>query len=223
MREIPLYGGAIAIIDDVDYENVSRYHWILHDGYAQSRQGKNTIHMGRLILNCPVGMEVDHINHDKLDNRRANLRIVTRSQNCANRRSFKNATSQYKGVSWNKQTHCWMANIKKDGEQFYLGMFDDEIAAANAYNDYARKLWGEYAVLNDVEECDYRRKQRRARKWPVTEFKGVTLKPSGRWQAAIRVSGKRMNLGTFDSVAEAAVAYNKAYEAKYGKKGPNVI
>lgn len=93
MREIPLYGGAIAIIDDVDYENVSRYHWILHDGYAQSRQGKNTIHMGRLILNCPVGMEVDHINHDKLDNRRANLRIVTRSQNCANRRLFKNATS----------------------------------------------------------------------------------------------------------------------------------
>ena len=68
-----------------------------------------------------------------------------------------------------------MANIKKDGEQFYLGMFDDEIAAANAYNDSAKKLWGEYAVLNDVEACDYRRRQRRARKWPVTESKGVTL------------------------------------------------
>jgi hypothetical protein len=109
---------------------------------------RERIMMHRLIADMPEHLVCDHINHDGLDNRMANLRNCTVAQNSANSRSSKNATSKYKGVSWNSERRKWVAFIKKDGTPFYLGAFEDEVQAAKAYDEAAKKLHGEYAKLN---------------------------------------------------------------------------
>jgi hypothetical protein len=99
-------------------------------------------------MNCPHGLEVDHINHDKLDNRRCNLRIVTRQQNNQNTRpkTSSTRTSAYKGVHLAKGK--WRASIHTNGTTRQLGTFTDEVAAAKAYDQAARYYFGEYAYLN---------------------------------------------------------------------------
>ena len=92
---------------------------------------------------------VDHINHNGLDNRRANLRIATASQNNANsRRGMNRGRSKYKGVWWDEKAGKWRAGIKCQGKCIHLGMFDDEIEAAKAYDRAAGLYHGEFAVLN---------------------------------------------------------------------------
>lgn len=96
-------------------------------------------------------MEVDHINHDVHDNRRANLRLVTHQQNLFNRRSFKHTTSKYKGVCFNRAKGKWQAAIKHNNVSIYLGLFAEEHEAAKAYNAKAVELQGQHACLNNIE------------------------------------------------------------------------
>ena len=227
--EIPLTKGKTAIIDARDIEKVAPYKWRFHAGYARSfiynPQSRRiiTIHMSHVILPCPEGMFIDHINRNKLDNRRCNLRIATRSQNNANRKSFTNSKSQYKGVLKSKKTGWWEAAIRKDGTQIHLGSYETEIAAASAYNDYARKMWGKYAVLNDIDEVDYRSQRHLKGKNCASIYRGVCLRKNGKWVARITLDGKRISLGYFNSEEEAAKAYNAAYEKFYGREGPNNV
>lgn len=95
---------------------------------------------------------VDHINRDALDNRRANLRLATESQNCMNRRKCKGTSSQYKGVSIDRRKKLWKAAIKIDEKNSHLGYFESEIEAARAYDAAARKYHGEYAYQNFEDE-----------------------------------------------------------------------
>jgi hypothetical protein len=109
---------------------------------------KYNVKMHRLIMNPPEGMHVDHINGDGLDNRRENLRIVTPQQNCANSRKTIMGQSRFKGVAWCAGANKWRAYIAVDRKQQHLGLFADEIAAAEAYDKRAKEVWGEYARLN---------------------------------------------------------------------------
>lgn len=226
---IPLTKGKVALIDEEDFPKLAGYRWFCHCGYARASEydpkacKSKTVHMSHLILPCPPGLEVDHINRDKLDNRKSNLRLVTRSQNCANRGSFKNSKSKYKGVRWNKKIGLWEAAIGKDGVITTIGAFNDEIAAASAYNEYARKMWGEYAVLNDIQEVDFRRARHLKSLNAQSRFRGVTRRKSGKWVARITINGKRESLGYFDSEEDAARAFNEAYVKYKGKEAPNVI
>lgn len=227
--EIPLGKGRSTIIDADDTEKVAPYKWRFHCGYVQaykynSKTRKSyAVHMSHIILPCPDGMFIDHINRNKLDNRRCNLRVVTRSQNNANRRCFSNSKSQYKGVIRSKKTGWWEAAIRKDGKQISLGSYETEIAAASAYNDYARRMWGEYAVLNEIDEVDYRSLRHLKGKGCKSIYRGVTLRKSGKWVARITLDGKRRSLGYFNDEVEAAKAYNAAYENFYGREGPNDV
>lgn len=226
--EIPLTQGKVALIDAEDYPKIAGYSWYFHCGYARSAKydpaskRSRTIHMSHIILPCPPGLEVDHINRDKLDNRKENLRLVTRSQNCANRGCFKNSKSQYKGVRWNKKMGLWEAAIRKDNVITNLGAYDDEIAAASAYNEYARKMWGEFAVLNDIDEVDFRRMRHFKPRTASSRFLGVTKK-DGKWIARLTMNGKRELLGRFDKEEDAARAFNEAYVRYTGREAPNVI
>lgn len=93
---------------------------------------------------------IDHIDRNKLNNRIENLRNVVHQQNQWNRSKSKNSSSQYKGVTWDKQTNKWMVQIKINKKQIHLGRFTNEIDAAKAYNKKATELFKEYANINEV-------------------------------------------------------------------------
>jgi len=155
-KEIKLTQGQVAVVDICDYEELNQYKWHAlkrpNDRWYVARwDGKRTIVIHRVIMDCPEGLVVDHINHDGLDNRRVNLRICTRAQNNMNRRPRKNMTSKYKGVSWCKTHKVWIARISKGGIDKNVGSFDCEIKAAHAYNDYVKEWHGEFGYLNVIE------------------------------------------------------------------------
>lgn len=97
-KSIPLTRGKIALFDDEDYEELSKYKWFITKVYASRHSGNKTVYMHREIMKTPENMETDHINGDVLDNRRENLRICTRQENARNIRGISSNTSGYKGV-----------------------------------------------------------------------------------------------------------------------------
>src|ERR1035437_3647324 len=146
-----------AFVDDEDYERVmSAGPWHLLTranacSYAvHTSQSKTNVFMHRLIMGALPGQDVDHINHSGLDNRQANLRICTRSQNMANQRVRRG--TRYKGVSWNTADGAWRAHIKVSGRQRLIGTFASEEDAARAYDAAAVTAWGEFARLNAYGE-----------------------------------------------------------------------
>lgn len=151
MKEIPLINSdKVAIVDDEDFEEVSKYDWCLTNvGYVRSRA---PVLLHRFILKTPKDLDTDHINHDPLDNRRNNIRIATTSQNCANKRKPRgDKTSQFKGVCWREHAHKWMAVIVANRKYIYLGYFTSETAAAIAYDLAALKYFREFSKLNFPE------------------------------------------------------------------------
>ena len=159
-RKIGLTKGEYAIVDAADYEELSKYKWhVAGNGkmlYAQRMarskcpgQRQYKVKMHRQIMNVPEGLFVDHINHNGLDNRRSNLRIVTKMQNNWNKRKLKTGcSSKYKGVSFFKRSGKWQARIVHNGKNIFIGQYDDEESAARAYDEKAKKLFGEYAATN---------------------------------------------------------------------------
>lgn len=156
MRELALKNGGFALVDDEDFECLSRHIWRKHiRGYVvRHTSGPVTIWMHREIMELPREDErlIDHINGNRLDNRRENLRIATKSQNCHNQGIQSTSTSGYKGVTWHsgRRVNKWIAQISFNGRRIYLGCFDDIHVAAHEYNKAAIKYHGEFARLNLV-------------------------------------------------------------------------
>ena len=135
------------IIDESDYNNLIKYNWYLNDiGYTIGRINNKLYRMGRYILNYTGNNFVDHINNNKLDNRKCNLRIVTPAQNAMNKISAKNSTSNYIGVS--KKNKYYSVNITVNGKQINLGKFKNEMDAAKCRDDGTKLYYGEYGNLN---------------------------------------------------------------------------
>ena len=159
--EIHVGNGHFAICDWADWDLVKGLSWYLSTSgramkcqYAQARIASGAdkrITMHRLIMQPPEGFVVDHINCNGLDNRRANLRLATLQQNAFNRRNHPNATSNFKGVSFESRTGMWRAHIKVDGRKVSLRRHGTEMEAAMAYNLAAKEYFGEYANLNEVD------------------------------------------------------------------------
>lgn len=148
---VPSTQGQFFMIDADDEKWVRFYKWCAQ----QSRSGswyaiawiagaRASLH--RQIMNAPAGVLVDHRDGNTLDCRKANLRLVTRQQNCMNRSKLK--TSLYKGVIFIPKHSKWQAGIKVNGKQHYLGWFDTPEEAARSYDEGAKRLHGEYARLN---------------------------------------------------------------------------
>lgn len=134
------------LFSDTDKSLVEGFSWwITSHGYVIGyKRGFGKVYMHRLVAGAPKGLEVDHKNGDKLDNRRENLRTCTRSENMLNVAKFKNNKSGFKGVSWNKSTSSWVARISVNGKYVVLGYFDDIKSAATAYRKAGEKHHGDF-------------------------------------------------------------------------------
>jgi len=156
-RRIPLTRGRFAIVDPEDYDRLSRHKWFLAESptgsyaarWQRNRRGRKKIWMHREVIDVPRGMVCDHINGNGLDNRKANLRPATVSQNLCNRPKRTGPTrSKYKGLEWDRRQRKWKARIQHDGRRIYLGSFASEIDAAQAYDRRAKALFGRFARPN---------------------------------------------------------------------------
>ncbi len=148
MKLVQLYKGNPAVVDDADFELVNQYRWYTSmAGYATRVSNGKRIWMHRLINDTPRGYITDHINGNKLDNRRENLRTVTSTQNLYNNSAIKK-TSKYKGVSWNTWAKAWKVTICSEGIRQFLGYFKIEEDAAKKYDQAVKQLFGQYAKLN---------------------------------------------------------------------------
>ncbi|MEM1168561.1 MAG: AP2/ERF family transcription factor [Cyanobacteria bacterium P01_H01_bin.35] len=150
-KEILITRGKVVIVDEQDYEELSKYKWYLIDGFAartiKKDDKRTTIYMHRVIMDAPMGVSVYHINHNKLDNQRENLRLVKGSARMHRRPSVKHS-SKYRGVYWCKDKRKWIAEIKVYKKQIRLGRFEVEKDAAIAYDEAARKYYGSLARTN---------------------------------------------------------------------------
>ncbi len=137
---------ARAKIDIDDIEKVKKYKWYknAHD-YVESKQGKKRILLHELVFGKKEGYIIDHINRNKLDNRKINLRYATISQNGMNKKIQSNNTSGYTGVYWDKSRDKWIASIQINSKQIYLGRYDDINDAIKARKDAEIKYFGKYA------------------------------------------------------------------------------
>jgi hypothetical protein len=163
MREIEFKPDHVALVDDEDYEKVSKYEWRLRISHGNNKYaihkkrletGKLTTEsMHRLILNLTdPKIMVDHINHNGLDNRKENMRIANSKTNCYNKKKINKITSSnYKGVYFHKNNKKWCSRIKQNYKRFFLGYFNSEEEAALVYNKKAKELFGEFACLNVIE------------------------------------------------------------------------
>jgi len=193
MKQIPLSQGKFALVDDEDFEYLNQFKWSYskdknsRTGYAlrsehvkgscckEKRHGaKKRLSMHREIMGLKRGdiRQVDHIDHDGLNNQRANLRVCTIAENMRNKQARLEGTSKYVGVhllsersvkrsykSVSGETiiysyirpQTWRAAVRDNGKVKDLGLFKNEHEAALAYNAKAKELYGEFANLNVVE------------------------------------------------------------------------
>lgn len=133
MKVIKTTKGQSVKVDDADFDWLNEYKWFAHSGgYAATKTNGRSVLMHRLIMNTPEGMDTDHINRDKSDNRRLNLRVCTRAENLKNRnptmtyRTYKTRTDGTVGVNWNKSYGKWEVRLQINKKRKFYGRYEDK-------------------------------------------------------------------------------------------------
>lgn len=166
MTDIPkiaLSQGKFALVDAEDFEYLNQWKWYAQwmsstrSFYARRNfntgSGRTTLHMHRVILGITdTEVQVDHINHNTLDNRKHNLRICAKHENTKNKKKSSNNTSGFKGVTWDSRRGQWKAKIGYNGKSIHIGYYDDPYAAAKAYDSASNKYHGEFGMTNFIYE-----------------------------------------------------------------------
>lgn len=155
MAKIMLPGGVFAVIDDCDEHWLSRFKWVVmqpersHTAYAATLIGNQVVYMHRLVVGtCGKGMQVDHIDHDGLNNQRANLRTCHYMQNSHNSRKIApKGASRFKGVRA-QASGRWRAEVRRGGRRISIGTHATELEAAKAFDAKVTELDGPYACTN---------------------------------------------------------------------------
>lgn len=149
-------------IDNEDYSSFKKFRWFLHkDGYAYRYEydrrisNNSCILMHRQIMSANKfpGFEIDHINGNRIDNRKSNLRVVKRSHNNQNSKIRRDNKSGFRGVWFDEKTKKWCSSIKLEDKRIWLGRHETPYQAAIAYNQMASKLYGLHAKLNIIQSA----------------------------------------------------------------------
>jgi hypothetical protein len=193
MKEITLKNGQITIVDDEDFEWLSKYRWnISKIKYARGYVNGKVESMHRLILGLTdPKILVDHINSDGLDNRRSNLRTCTSQENLRNMRKHR-GKSKYRGVSWCTQANRWRVSLTISGKRTYHGFYEDEEEAARLFDSLIKDVHGEFASLNFPDD-------------PVALPEGQTdtLEPFQSWEP--------ISPSSYDGTIDITMEINKDY------------
>lgn len=228
VKEIPLQNGTVALVDDEDYERCMEHIWSISSSRGvnlrvTANTGEGIVILSRFILKIVEDKKVvTFSDKNTLNCQKKNLIVVDRQNNAIRRKSFKNSSSKYKGVPWDKRSDKWVASTRVGGKRKHLGYFSDEDEAAVFYNKAALEYFGEDAYQNVIGEDNRtefkeieKTNQRRSRN--KTGYKGVAF--SGRkFIASITQNYKFIYLGNFDTSEEAAKAYDKKAYELYGDK-----
>lgn len=148
MKLIPLTQGRFAQVDDEDYEWLSKWKWCVSGGYAERVEDKKAFLMHREINHTPSGMDTDHMDHNKLNNCKSNLRTCTRRENSQNMKKPPSNKSGFKGVHFDVRQNKWRTQIRIGGKKKTLGYFAVLEDAARAYDKAAKKYFSEFAITN---------------------------------------------------------------------------
>lgn len=219
-------------MDDEDYEWLNQYTWHVNQEYAcrnvlvGDKIGAQ-LSMHRMIMDAKKGEVVDHINHNKIDNRKQNLRVCTYEDNSRNQSLRKNNKSGINGVHWHKNVKRWMAKIQHEGKPVSLGSFVKIEDAIVARKEAEIKYYGEFSNKNiqiDKENLEKSYKKEVIAKSPIDykyskeTLSGVVgvcyLKNSNKWVSHITINKNRIHLGTFNDI-EGAIESRKEAELKY--------
>lgn len=157
MKKIHIKDNVYAVVDDEDFDNLNQYKWSLVRGYAKrmtwdsktKKVGNLTMH--QIVLGKKDGFEIDHINRNRLDNRKQNLRHVTKSQNRMNTPVRADSKTGVKGVTLYKgrdKKYGVRIRNKRNGKLLFLGSFYTLKEASSFYNKKAIEMNGEYACVN---------------------------------------------------------------------------
>ncbi len=217
-KEIPLNTGAVTIVDEADYDRLMKFKWRISDkGYAmrtQTDKGKASgVLMHRMLLDPPKGFMADHINGDRLDNRRCNLRLATALENARNRTNNHNSRSKYKGVAWKVENNKWQARIRIVGKQHHIGLFDTEEDAAYAYNEAAKLQHGDFSRLNVLPEGYH--PPAKMEGCPLCHSKPVSVKECTKAVASVFVPDGIYNIEEGWKMEKAAKAVLEAAGVRY--------
>jgi hypothetical protein len=148
-KEIQLvHDRGITLVDDDLFEQLDRIHWYAQPrGYVHGKVDGRMVLMHRYIMDAKPGQEIDHIDRNKINNQKSNLRFVTRSQNCCNKAKGEQTSTPYLGVYRSRNKYA-VSKLDRNKVIKTFGVYDDIVLAAEIHDEAARRIQGEFAVLN---------------------------------------------------------------------------
>lgn len=210
-KRVDKYGN-YALCSEEDFDTLSKYSWSWCKAgypYATVTETRKSTLMSRLVMKAEKGTIVDHINRDRKDNRRENLRFVTRSQNSQNKTKKEGSSSSYYGVFYYKNCKKFCAHFRINGMLHNIGYFDNEIDAAKAYDTYVtqnREKLGLCNPINFPDDIDIYKKStliELKKREPKSKFRYV-VKNHNKFRASLKYEEKRIHLGQYNTAEEAA-------------------
>lgn len=214
-KEIKLGGkkSARAIISKKDYNILSKYKWHLKDGYAVGWVDYKKVKMHRFIVGASDEKVVDHINGNRLDNRRENLRVTTKEKNAENRRKISGqSTSKYFGVYYNSKRNKYCSRIRYECKIHFLGNFNTEREAAERRDHYIIKHQLNHIQLNFPEKKEYYEEKEYCEKNKDKKVKYIGVhydKNKNIYTTQLRYNSKILMLHRFDNPLQCAKEYDK--------------
>ncbi len=217
------------VIDLDDVEKIKRYTWYLNEGGYAVASTKRDVNgqqkgffMHRLIMNIDdPEIEVDHIDRNRLNNRKKNLRFANDNQQSWNRSCGQNKYSaEYKGIYYDTKTKTFHVRLFYKGEDIYIGTFYNEISAANAYNYYAIEYFGKYVALNEVDYMEKNEWEKyKSKYYKTSKYRGVSLEKrrNNGWRVVAPDKNKKVTyVGYYKTETQAAQAYNDYMIKEHG-------